>query len=51
MDVAIAVLSILAIAFFLLGLAQSTSLMRLFFAISALGIVFIAAWTGFILIS
>jgi len=48
----IAVLSILAIAFFLLGLAQSTAHMRLFFAISALGIMALAAaWTGFIVIS
>jgi hypothetical protein len=51
-DSYIAVLSILAITFFLLGLAQSTSRMRLFFAISALAVMFLAAaWTGFILIS
>jgi len=51
-DSYIAVLSILAIAFFLLGLAQSTARMRLFFAISALGIMTLAAaWTGFIVIS
>jgi hypothetical protein len=51
-DSYIAVLSILAIAFFLLGLAQSTTRMRLFFAISALAVMFLAAaWTGFILIS
>lgn len=50
-DSYIAVLSILAIAFFLLGLAQSTR-MRLFFAISALVVMLLAAaWTGFILIS
>ncbi len=49
-DTYIAVLSILAIAFFLLGLAQSTTRMRLFFAISALVIMLLAAvWTGFIL--
>ena len=51
-DSYIAVLSILAIAFFLLGLAQSTTRMRLFFAISALAVMFLAtAWTGFIFIS
>ena len=51
-DSYIAVLSILAIAFFLLGLAQSTIRMRLFFAISALVVMFLAAtWTGFILMS
>jgi hypothetical protein len=51
-DSYIAVLSILAIAFFLLGLAQSTGRMRLFFAISALVVMSLAfAWTGFILIS
>jgi hypothetical protein len=51
-DAYIAVLSILAIAFFLLGLAQSTTRMRLFFAISALAIMVLAAvWTGFIMIT
>jgi hypothetical protein len=51
-DSYIAVLSILAIAFFLLGLAQSTGRMRLFFAFSALAIMFIAgAWTAFILMA
>lgn len=51
-DSYIAVLSILAIAFFLLGLAQSTARMRLFFAISALGVMLLAgAWTVFILVS
>lgn len=51
-DSYIAVLSILAIAFFLLGLAQSTVRMRLFFALSALGIMLLAAaWTGFILLA
>jgi hypothetical protein len=51
-DAYIAVLSILAIAFFLLGLAQSTARMRFFFAISALVVMSLAAaWTGFILIS
>lgn len=50
-DSYLAVLSILAIAFFLLGLAQSTTRMRLFFALSALAVMLIAAvWTGFILI-
>lgn len=51
-DAYIAVLSILAIAFFLLGLAQSTVRMRFFFAVSALAVMILAAvWTGFILIS
>jgi len=51
-DAYIAVLSILVIAFFLLGLAQSTTRMRLFFALSALAVMLIAAvWTGFIMIS
>ena len=51
-DSYIAVLSILAIAFFLLGLAQSTTRMRLFFAISALAVIVIAAvWTGFIMVA
>jgi hypothetical protein len=48
----VAVLTIIAIAFFLLGLAQSTGRMRLFFAISALVIMLIAmAWTGLIMIA
>jgi hypothetical protein len=51
-DSYIAVLSILAIAFFLLGLAQSTARLRLFFGASALAVIILAAtWTGFILIS
>jgi hypothetical protein len=51
-DSYIAVLSILAIAFFLLGLAQSAVRMRLFFGISALVVMILASvWTGFILIS
>jgi hypothetical protein len=51
-DSYIAVLSILAIAFFLLGLAQSTLRMRFFFAASALVVMILAAvWTGFILLS
>jgi hypothetical protein len=51
-DSYIAVLSILAIAFFLLGLAQSTARMRPFFAISALAVMLIAgAWTGFIMVA
>ncbi|HET6821563.1 MAG TPA: hypothetical protein VFH34_02880 [Anaerolineales bacterium] len=51
-DSYIAVLSILAIAFFLLGLAQSTVRMRFFFAASALAVMIIAAvWTGLILVS
>lgn len=48
----VAVLTVIAIAFFLLGLAQSTERMRLFFAASALVIMFIAAaWTGLITIA
>jgi hypothetical protein len=51
-DSYIAVLSILAIAFFLLGLAQSAIRMRFFFGISALAVMSLAvAWTVFILIS
>jgi hypothetical protein len=51
-DAYIAVLSILAIAFFLLGLAQSTTRLRLFFGVSALAIMLLAGtWTGFILVS
>jgi hypothetical protein len=51
-DTYITVLSILAIAFFLLGLAQSTERMRVFFGISALVVMsFAAVWTGFILIN
>lgn len=51
-DAYIAVLSILAIAFFLLGLAQSTTRLRLFFGVSALVVMLLAAaWTGYILIS
>lgn len=51
-DSYIAVLSILAIAFFLLGLAQSAVRMRFFFGISALVVMIAAvAWTVFILIS
>lgn len=51
-DAYVAVLTILAIAFFLLGLAQSTERMRLFFAVSALVITLGAAlWTGFIIIA
>jgi hypothetical protein len=51
-DTYITVLSILALAFFLLGLAQSTDHMRLFFGISALVVMALAAvWTGFITIS
>jgi len=51
-DAYVAVLTVLAIAFFLLGLAQSTARMRLFFAISAVAVMLIAAlWTGSILIA
>jgi hypothetical protein len=46
------VLSILVLAFFLLGLAQSTDHTRLFFGISALVVMALAVvWTGFIMIS
>ena len=49
-DAYVAVLTILAITFFLLGLAQSTERMRLFFAVSALVITLGAVlWTGFII--
>lgn len=48
----VAVLTVVAITFFLLGLAQSTTRLRLFFAISALVIMFLAAaWTGLIMIA
>ena len=51
-DSFVAVLTVLAIAFFLLGLAQSTIRMRLFFAISAVVIMLIGAvWTGYIIIA
>lgn len=51
-DAYLAILTVTAIAFFLLGLAQSTTRLRLFFAISALVIMSIAAiWTGLILIA
>lgn len=47
----IAVLTLLAIVFFLLGVAQSTQRMRPFFAVSASVIMLISmAWTFFILI-
>ena len=49
-DAYVAVLTILAITFFLLGLAQSSDRMRLFFAVSALVITLGAVlWTGFII--
>jgi|SRR5215211_279847 len=51
-DSYIAVLSVLAIAFFLLGLAQSTARMRLFFAISALVVMlFAATWAELIMLA
>ena len=51
-DAYVAILTVLAIAFFLLGLARSTVRMRLFFAISAVVIMLIgAAWTGYIVIA
>jgi len=51
-DSYVAALTILAIAFFLLGLAQSTERMRLFFAVSALTIILSAIlWTGFVILA
>jgi len=51
-DAYVAVLTVLAIAFFLLGLAQSSTRMRLFFAIAAMAVMLIAAlWTGYILVA
>jgi hypothetical protein len=51
-DAYVAILTILAIAFFLLGLAQSSERMRLFFAVSALTILLGALlWTGFVIIA
>ena len=51
-DTYVAILTVLAIAFFLLGLAQSSLRMRLFFAISAVVIMLIgAAWTGYIVVA
>ena len=51
-DSYVAVLTVLAIAFFLLGIAQSSVRMRLFFAISAVTVMLIAAvWTGYIMIA
>jgi hypothetical protein len=50
-DAYVAVLTLLAIVFFLLGVAQSTQRMRPFFAVSAVVIMLIsAAWTLLILI-
>ena len=51
-DSFVAVLTILAIAFFLLGLAQSSVRMRLFFAMSAVVMMLLAAvWTGYIILA
>lgn len=51
-DSYVAVLTLLVIAFFLLGLAQSSIRIRLFFASSAVVIMLIAAvWTGYIIIA
>ena len=48
----ITALTVLAVAFFSLGLAQSTGRLRHFFAFFALAIMLLTAiWTGFILIS
>jgi len=50
-DAYVAVLTLLAIVFFLLGVAQSTQRMRPFFAVSASVIMLVsAAWTALILI-
>jgi len=50
-DAYVSVLTLLAIVFFLLGVAQSTQRMRLFFAVSALVIMLTSmAWTFLILI-
>lgn len=51
-DAYVAILTVLAIAFFLLGVAQSSVRMRLFFAGSAVVIMLIAAlWTGYVMIA
>jgi hypothetical protein len=51
-DAYVAILTVLAIAFFLLGIAQSSARMRLFFAGSAVVIMALAAvWTGYIMIT
>ena len=51
-DSYVAVLTVLAIVFFLLGIAQSSARMRLFFAISAMAVMLIAVlWTGYIMIT
>ena len=51
-DAYVAILTVLAIAFFLLGLAQSSARLRLFFAGSAVVIMALAAvWTGYIVIA
>jgi hypothetical protein len=51
-DAYVAILTVLAIVFFLLGLAQSSGRMRLFFALSALVVMLIAAaWTGYVLVA
>jgi hypothetical protein len=51
-DAYVAILTVLAIAFFLLGIAQSSARMRLFFAGSAVVIMALAAvWAGYIMIA
>ena len=51
-DAYVAILTILVIAFFLLGLAQSSIRKRLFFAGSAVVIMVLAAvWTGYVIIA
>lgn len=51
-DAYVAILTVLAIAFFLLGIAQTSVRMRLFFAGSAVVIMALAAvWTGYLIIA
>lgn len=51
-DAYVAILTVLAIAFFLLGLAQSSTRLRLFFAVSAVVVILIAAaWTSYVVLA
>jgi hypothetical protein len=51
-DAYVAVLTVLVLAFFLLGIAQSSARMRLFFAGSAMALMLVAAlWTGYVMIA
>lgn len=51
-DTYVAILTILVIAFFLLGIAQSSTRMRLFFAGSAMAVMLIALlWIGYIIVA